>query len=198
MDYILGLLRDTPTEMVHFLLRCTKEKGQNLDLIFRSPVGVYTPTGSISAANNPENLAITKPLFEPSPSTDALNPYWISGFVQADGSFGLPKGLCCGFINETRSNNSTTVSNLSTCSRFIIITSPPSGAERARIIKTLGCGNLVRPSGDRLVYGISVSNHKDLYNTIIPFFNLYLFLDPKLSIFKISLKVFQFSIQKAT
>jgi LAGLIDADG endonuclease len=42
-----------------------------------------------------------------------------------------------------------------------------------RIIKTLGCGNLVRPSGDRLVYGISVSNHKDLYNTIIPFFNLY-------------------------
>jgi hypothetical protein len=39
-----------------------------------------------------------------------------------------------------------------------------------RIIATLGCGTLVKPTGDRDRYTISVANISDLVNIIIPLF----------------------------
>jgi hypothetical protein len=39
-----------------------------------------------------------------------------------------------------------------------------------RIIATLGCGSLVKPTGDRDRYTISVSSISDLVNIIIPLF----------------------------
>jgi hypothetical protein len=42
-----------------------------------------------------------------------------------------------------------------------------------RIIQTLGCGNLVKPSSGRDRYDISVANIQDISTIIIPFFQNY-------------------------
>jgi hypothetical protein len=42
-----------------------------------------------------------------------------------------------------------------------------------KIIKELGCGNIIKPSKDRDEYNISVANLKHLIEIIIPFFNNY-------------------------
>jgi hypothetical protein len=39
-----------------------------------------------------------------------------------------------------------------------------------RIVDTLGCGSLVKPTGDRDRYSISVANISDLVNIVIPLF----------------------------
>ena len=39
-----------------------------------------------------------------------------------------------------------------------------------RIIESLGCGTIVKPSGDRDRYSISVANISDLVNIVIPLF----------------------------
>ena len=39
-----------------------------------------------------------------------------------------------------------------------------------RIISTLGCGTLVKPTGDRDRYTVSVANISDIVNIIIPLF----------------------------
>ena len=39
-----------------------------------------------------------------------------------------------------------------------------------RIVSTLGCGTLVKPTGDRDRYTISVGNISDLVNIVIPLF----------------------------
>ena len=42
-----------------------------------------------------------------------------------------------------------------------------------RIIESIGCGTIVRPSGDRDRYGISVASISDLVNVVIPLFEKY-------------------------
>jgi len=45
-----------------------------------------------------------------------------------------------------------------------------------KIIQTLKCGNLVRPSINRNEFNISVANLKDLTEIIIPFLKIILFI----------------------
>jgi Proton-conducting membrane transporter/NADH-Ubiquinone oxidoreductase (complex I), chain 5 N-terminus/LAGLIDADG endonuclease len=112
-----------------------------------------------------------KPVFKSNMNT--LNPYWIAGFVQADGSFGLnyikgekrPLGYTC--LPQFR---------LSQDERDLILLK--------RIIKTLKCGGLVKPGIDRTVYGVNVAKTKDLLNIIIPFFNEYSLYGAKLLDYK--------------
>ena len=101
--------------------------------------------------------------------TKKINPYWIAGFVQADGTFGLnwtkQKRMVLGYTCQPQFR-------ITQHKRDLILLK--------RIIKTLGCGNLVKPSISRNEYNISVGNIKDLSEIIIPFFKKYSLYGAKL------------------
>lgn len=91
-----------------------------------------------------------------------LNPYWISGFVQADGTFGL---------NYMKSKRMTLGY---TCQPQFRITQHKRDLKvLIRIINTIGCGSFVKPSADRSEWTISVSNVLDISSKVIPFFDSY-------------------------
>jgi len=101
-----------------------------------------------------------KPLFKV--NKNQLNPYWIAGFVQADGTFGL---------NFTKQNRMTLGY---TCQpQFRITQHKRDKIILEKIIEELKCGIMVKPSIDRDEYNISVGNIKDLLEIIIPFFIKY-------------------------
>lgn len=111
-------------------------------------------------------IPIIKPVFKPSNSR--LNKYWIAGFAQADGTFGLNYSkqarmklgyTCLPQFRITQHERDLTVLN--------------------RIVYTLGCGTLVKPTGDRDRYGISVGNISDLVNIVIPLFEEHLIYGAK-------------------
>lgn len=105
-------------------------------------------------------LLITKPVFEPSKTP--LDPNWIAGFVQADGTFGL------NYTKQVRMKHGYTCQpqfRITQHERNLIVLN--------RIIETMGCGTIVKPSGDRDRYSISVANLADLVTIIIPFFEKY-------------------------
>jgi hypothetical protein len=154
------------TKLIHFQLWCmVMDKLQAKEHItlqgFLSILSINAVfpkglTANILAAF-PNIISIIKPEFiNP---TGPLNPYWIAGFVQADGSFGL---------NFTKSPKNTL--GHSCQPQFRIAQHRRDLALLQRIIETLGCGTLVTPSADRDVYGLSVSNHRALFSIIIPFF----------------------------
>lgn len=102
-------------------------------------------------------IPISKPVFEP--STMKLDHNWIAGFVQADGTFGLnytkqPRMLL-GYTCQPQFR-------VTQHERDLIILK--------RIIDSMGCGTMVKPSGDRDRYNISVANISDLVNIVIPLF----------------------------
>jgi hypothetical protein len=102
----------------------------------------------------------SKPLFDV--DKKELNSYWIAGFVQADGTFGL---------NYTKQNRMTLGY---TCQPQLRITQHKRDKiVLDRIIEKLKCGVLVKPSVDRDEYNISVYRIKDLLEIIIPFFIKY-------------------------
>lgn len=98
-----------------------------------------------------------KPIFKL--NTNLINPYWIAGFVQADGTFGL---------NITKQNRM--ILGYTSQPQFRITQHVHDIIVLKKIIQTLKCGNLVRPSINRGEFNISVANLKDLTNIIIPFF----------------------------
>jgi LAGLIDADG endonuclease len=105
-------------------------------------------------------LFLKKPVFEPSKMP--LNPYWITGFVQADGTFGL------NYTKQVKMKLGYTFQpqfRITQHERDLIVLN--------RIIATMGCGVLVKPTGDRDRYNISVANLKDLVNIVIPIFEKY-------------------------
>lgn len=115
----------------------------------------------------PDIFLFLKPIFEP--STKLLSPYWITGFVQADGTFGLnftkQRRMILGYTCQPQFR-------ISQHERDLIVLK--------RIIETLGCGILVKPSLGRNEYTISVGNLKDLVLVIIPFFKKYSLYGAKL------------------
>jgi LAGLIDADG endonuclease len=120
-------------------------------------------------------IPINKPEFLP--KTNLLNPHWIAGFVQADGTFGL------NFTNQVKMKLGFTGS--ASQPQFRVTqhergggSALPSGRARdlmvlKRIISTMGCGKIVNPSSGRDRYDISVANIKDIAGIVIPFFEKY-------------------------
>jgi hypothetical protein len=112
-----------------------------------------------------------KPIIKPTfvASMRMLNLHWISGFSQADSSFGL--------------NSTKLVRNKLGWTfqpQFRITQHERDLVVLKRILLTLGCGGLVNPSIGRDRYTFSVSNRKDLINIIIPHFTKYLIYGAKL------------------
>ena len=106
--------------------------------------------------NSRENIIlIIKPAFEP--NTMKLDHNWIAGFVQADGTFGL------NYIKQPRMKLGYTYQR-----QFRITQHEPDLIVLKRIIESMGCGTIVKPSGDRDRYSISVANIPDLINIVIP------------------------------
>jgi hypothetical protein len=102
-------------------------------------------------------ISIIKPVFEP--SNAVLDKYWITGFAQADGTFGL------NYSKQARMKLGYTC-----LPQFRITQHERDLIVLKRIVATLGCGTLVKPTGDRDRYTISVASISDLVNIIIPLF----------------------------
>lgn len=98
-----------------------------------------------------------KPVFQP--SIIKLDPHWIVGFVQADGTFGL------NYIKQSRMKLGYTCQP-----QFRITQHERDLIVLKRIIESMGCGTIVKPSKDRDRYSISVANISDLVNIVIPLF----------------------------
>lgn len=103
-------------------------------------------------------ISLIKPEFEPSKEV-ALDKYWITGFAQADGTFGL------NYSKVTRMKLGYTC-----LPQFRITQHERDLTVLIRIISTLGCGTLVKPTGDRDRYTVSVANISAIVNIIIPLF----------------------------
>lgn len=102
-------------------------------------------------------IPLIKPIFEPSNMKLDLN--WITGFTQADGTFGL------NYTKEPRVNLGFR------CQPQFRVTQHERDLIVLKIIiETMGCGTIVKPSGDRDRYSISVANISYLVNIVIPLF----------------------------
>jgi len=97
--------------------------------------------------------------------SEPLEGDWIAGFTQADGTFGL---------NYTKNSRMTLGYTCQPQFRICGQAAPTTKDVRdtqllLRIIDTLGCGTMVKPSPGRSVCTLSVSNHRALYSIIVPF-----------------------------
>ncbi|KAF2135054.1 uncharacterized protein K452DRAFT_212836, partial [Aplosporella prunicola CBS 121167] len=86
----------------------------------------------------------------------------IAGFVQADGTFGL------NYTKQPRMKLGYTCQP-----QFRVTQHERDLIVLKRIIDSMGCGTIVKPSGDRDRYSISVANTLDLVNIVIPLFEKY-------------------------
>lgn len=108
----------------------------------------------------PDVIPIEKPQHKVSSSL--LDPYWITGFVQADGSFSL------GYSKNNRRKLGYSIQPM-----FRVTQHERDLIVLQRIIETLGCGKLFGPYSGRDRYDISILNLKDITDIIIPFFIKY-------------------------
>lgn len=157
------------TKDVHFRLWCEvldiiKKKEHLTPEGFRKILSIKSvfPKGLSSSLldNYPNIVPINKPVFV-SPK-DKLDPNWIVGFAQADGTFGL------NYIKQARMTLGFTCQpqfRITQHERDLIVLN--------RIIESMGCGTIVKPSGDRDRYTISVANLKDLITITIPLFQTH-------------------------
>lgn len=159
------------TKYVHFKLWCQVmdilEKKEHLTKLgFNKVLSIKSlfPKGLsaklLEVYSKEDITPIIKPVFEP--SIIKLDHNWIAGFVQADGTFGL---------NYTKSPR---MKLGYTCQpQFRVTQHERDLIVLKRIIDSMGCGTIVKPSGDRDRYTISVANISDLVNIVIPLFENY-------------------------
>jgi hypothetical protein len=107
-------------------------------------------------------ISIIRPVFEPGRMPLVDPPNWIAGFVQADGTFGL------NYTKQVRIRLGYTSQP-----QFRVYQHQRDLIVLKRIIATMGCGTLVKPTGDRDIYNISVANLKYLLTIVRPFFVKY-------------------------
>ena len=159
------------TKYVHFILWCQVmdiiEKKEHLtELGFNKVLSIKSvfPRGLsakfLEVYFKGKFLPIVKPVFEPSVLN--LNPNWIVGFVQADGTFDL------NYIRQFRMKLGYTCQP-----QFRVTQHERDLIVLKRIIESMGCGTIVRPSGYRDRYGISVASISYLVNVVIPLFEKY-------------------------
>lgn len=157
------------TKFVHFKLWC-----QVLDILERKehltklgfdkvlsiksvfPKGLLAKVLEVYLKISPK----VKPVFETSKMR--LDSNWIAGFVQADGTFGL---------NYTKQKRMT---HGYTCQpQFRVTQHERDLIVLCRILESMACKTIVKPSGDRDRYSLSVANISNLVNLVIPFFEKY-------------------------
>jgi hypothetical protein len=105
----------------------------------------------------PDITSIIKPEFIS--NTYKLNGHWIAGFTQADGSFGL------NYSKATKMRLGYTCQP-----QFRVTQHERDVIVLKRIIEYLGCSVLRNTSKIKYEWSVSVSNHLDLVNIVIPFF----------------------------
>ena len=157
------------SKSIHFLLWC-----QIIDLLNKKEHYTYEGFKKILSIKSvfPKGLTINQieafpnivPIIKPefTPSEKPLNPHWITGFVQADGTFGL------NYIKDERVRlgfNCQPQFSISQHKRDLTILK--------RILNDLGCGLLIPSSPKRDVHRISISSMNSLVNIVIPFFERY-------------------------
>lgn len=156
------------TKHIHYVLWCqVKEIIENkehltklgfnkiLSIKYVFPKGLSTDLLEIFTTENLKSIA--KPIFEPSKEKLDLN--WIAGFTQADGSFGLN---CTKSLKMRLGYTFQPQFRITQHERDLIVLK--------RIIESMGCGTIVKPTDDRDRYNISVANITDIINIIIPLF----------------------------
>lgn len=157
------------TKYVHFKLWCEvldiMEKKEHLTPEgFKKILSIKSvfPKGLSSSLleDYPNIVPINKPVFVP--GKDKLDPNWIVGFTQADGTFGL------NYTKQSRMKLGFTCQP-----QFRITQHERDLVVLNRIIESMGCGTIVKPSGDRDRYTISVANLKDLIEIVIPLFKTH-------------------------
>jgi len=154
------------SKIIHFKLWCEiisllEKKAHltytGLNTIFSIKANFPKGVSKIILENQPEMIPRNKPEF--TPKTSILNPNWIAGFVQADGTFGLNYRTKKGGLGYT-------------CEpKFRVTQHERDLVVLKRIIASLGCGILINPSSGRDRYDISVGNMHEIRKIIIPFFN---------------------------
>lgn len=156
------------TKQIHFKLWCEcLELILNKEHLTKDGFSKILSIKSVFPKGLPEALIKAYPhivpLIKPEHilSKTPLNPYWIAGFTQADGSFSLGYAKVASY-------------KLGYTSRphFRITQHERDLALLQRIIDTLGCGILHGPYSGRDRYDISVLS-KDISNIIVPFFVNY-------------------------
>lgn len=156
------------TKFVHFKLWCEvldiinkkehlKESGFYKVLSIKSVFPKGLSPKLLELHPKEKYVCLIKPEFVP--TKVVLDKYWITGFAQADGTFGL-------------NYSKLTLMKLGyTClPQFRITQHERDLTGLNRIVSTLGCGTLVKPTGDRDRYTLSVANISDIVNIIIPLF----------------------------
>jgi len=94
-------------------------------------------------------------------SQEIKDPYWLSGFINAEGSF---------YIVFSKSLNSALREKVTV--RFSIAQHSRDEALIRSIIEYLGCGNVYTRSGGRAV-DFKITSLDNLINKLIPFFEMY-------------------------
>lgn len=156
------------TKYVHFELWCqvmdileNKEhltkSGFNRVLSLKSCFPKGLPPKLLEVYSEENIMSVKKPVFEP--SSMKLDPNWIAGFVQADGTFGL------NYTKQPRMKLGYTCQP-----QFRVTQHERDLIVLKRIIDSMGCGIIVKPTGDRDRYSISVGNVSDLVDIVIPLF----------------------------
>lgn len=169
------------TKYVHFKLWCQVmdiiEKKEHLTKLgFNNVLSIKSlfpkglPAKLLEVYSKQNIIPIAKPVFEP--STIKLDHNWIAGFVQADGTFGL------NYTKQPRMKLGYTCQP-----QFRVTQHERDLIVLKRIIDSMGCGTIVKPSEDRDRYTISVANILDLVNIVIPLFEKYPLYGAKLSDF---------------
>lgn len=168
------------TKLIHYILWCkvmdlmlNKEHLTKQGFIKILSFKAVFPKGlneNITAAF-PNVKPITKPEFKP--NTGKLNPHWIAGFTQADGTFGLSPVKRA---NTKLGYNALPQFRITQHERDVVVLN--------RIILTMGCGILIKPSAGRDRYTINVGSAKDLISIVIPLFEQHPFYGAKSLDFK--------------
>lgn len=102
----------------------------------------------------PTILVLARPIYKG--PTSPLNPYWVSGFIDGDGSFTVNIEAKTGYVNL----------------RIIIGLNYRENPLIKKISEFFGVGRINSDSNQKVVY-YTVGNLKDIYNKIIPHFDTY-------------------------
>lgn len=108
----------------------------------------------------PNIKILSRPLYEP--TDEILNPYWIAGFTTGNGTFGL-----------NMIKRSTSRLNYSFNPQFRITQHNKDMKLLCNIINTLKIGRIKKQKNRDRSSSISTTGINNIYNIIIPFFEIY-------------------------